>query len=175
MSVSQTNLLRENPSAVSGTVTGEKRREERLPVHIPVEITGTDRAGHLLNEQTFVKDVTEHGCRFDTRTRLQCGDIITVKPIEAGIKILTLSSPRCLRLYGPRTTGQAARWAPESFRVKRLQPRNFRRPIAFLGAPRNSQSRIVKHRASPALGISAMLLPSARLTNLALLRVRPAL
>jgi len=88
------NLLRENPGAVSGSVTGEKRREERVSVNIPVEITGIDRSGHLLNEQTLVKDVTEHGCRFDTRARLQCGDIVTVKPLEPGIKILTHEQPQ---------------------------------------------------------------------------------
>jgi hypothetical protein len=80
--VSQKNLFRENTGAASGTVTGEKRREERLSVNIPVEITGIDRAGLSLNEQTFVEDVTEHGCRFGARTRLQCGDIVTVKPLE---------------------------------------------------------------------------------------------
>ena len=79
---------------MSGTVTGEKRREERLSVKIAVEITGIDRAGHPLNEQTFVEDVTEHGCRFGARTRLQCGDIVTVKPLEPGMKILKREQPQ---------------------------------------------------------------------------------
>jgi hypothetical protein len=92
--VSQKNLFRENTGAVSGTVTGEKRREERLSVNIPVEITGIDRAGLSLNEQTFVEDVTEHGCRFGARTRLQCGDIVTVKPLEPGMKILKHEQPQ---------------------------------------------------------------------------------
>ena len=92
--MSQTNLSRKNPAAVSGKVTGEKRREERLSVNIPVEITGIDRVGHLLNEQTFVEDVTEHGCRFGARTRLQCGDIVTVKPLEPGMKILKHEQPQ---------------------------------------------------------------------------------
>ena len=92
--MSQTNLFRRNPGAVSGTATGEKRREERLSVKIAVEITGIDRAGHPVNEQTFVEDVTEHGCRFGARTRLQCGDIVTVKPLEPGMKILKHERPQ---------------------------------------------------------------------------------
>ena len=92
--MSQTNLLRENPGALSGTFKGEKRREERLSVKIAVELTGIDRAGHPLNEQTFVEDVTEHGCRFGARTRLQCGDIVTVKPLEPGMKILKHEQPQ---------------------------------------------------------------------------------
>jgi hypothetical protein len=79
---------------VSGTVTGEKRREERLSVKIAVEITGIGRAGHPHKEQTFVEDVTGHGCRFGARTRLQCGDIVTVKPLEPGMKILKHEQPQ---------------------------------------------------------------------------------
>lgn len=92
--MSQKNLFRENPGAASGTFTGEKRGEARLPVNIPVEVTGIDRAGHSLKGQTFVEDVTEQGCRFGARTRLQCGDIVMVKPLAPGMKILKHEQPQ---------------------------------------------------------------------------------
>jgi len=41
-----------------------------------------------------VEDVTEQGCRFGARTRLQCGDIVTVKPLEPGMKILKHEQPQ---------------------------------------------------------------------------------
>ena len=70
-------------------ITGERRREERIPVNdIPVEITGTDRAGQHFNEQAFVKDVTDLGCCFDTRAQLRFGDIVAVKPLEPSEKVL---------------------------------------------------------------------------------------
>ena len=70
-------------------ITGERRREERIPVNdIPVEITGTDRAGQHFNEQALVKDVNDLGCRFDTRAQLRCGDIVAVKPLEPNEKVL---------------------------------------------------------------------------------------
>lgn len=56
---------------------------------MPVEIMGIDRAGHLFSDRGFVKDVTDVGCRFDTRTQLQCGDIVAVKPLEPGEKVMT--------------------------------------------------------------------------------------
>jgi hypothetical protein len=70
-------------------INGERRREERIPVNdIPVEITGTDRAGDHFSERAFVKDVTDLSCRFDTRAQLRCGDIVAVKPLEPGEKVL---------------------------------------------------------------------------------------
>src|ERR1700730_5608455 len=67
----------------------ERRREERVSVNIPAEVTGIDRAGRLFSEQTFVKDVTDSGCHFETRAQLQCGDIVSVKPLEPAEKIMT--------------------------------------------------------------------------------------
>ena len=87
--MSQTNLLQENQDAQPVAVYGRKRREDRLPVSIPVEITGIDRVGHLFTERTLVEDVTEIGCRFNTRTQMQCGEIVAVKPLEPGKKSMT--------------------------------------------------------------------------------------
>jgi hypothetical protein len=75
---------------LSEAVNGERRREVRVLVNdIPAEVMGIDRAGHLFNERAFVKDVTDLGCRFDTRAQLRCGDIVAVKPLEPGEKVLT--------------------------------------------------------------------------------------
>jgi len=97
--LSHKNSLRElkelnelNEEKISGlpeVYSGERRREERIPVNdIPVEITGTDRAGQHFNEQALVKDVNDLGCRFDTRAQLRCGDIVAVKPLEPNEKVL---------------------------------------------------------------------------------------
>ena len=97
--LSHKNSLRElkelnelNEEKISGlpeVFNGERRREERIPVNdIPVEITGTDRAGQHFNEQALVKDVNDLGCRFDTRAQLRCGDIVAVKPLEPNEKVL---------------------------------------------------------------------------------------
>ena len=84
-------LNEEKISGLPEVYSGERRREERIPVNdIPVEITGTDRAGQHFNEQALVKDVNDLGCRFDTRAQLRCGDIVAVKPLEPGEKALAV-------------------------------------------------------------------------------------
>jgi hypothetical protein len=87
--VSETNLLHENQAPQAVAVHDNRRREERLSVSIPVEITGIDRVGHLFTERTLVEDVTEIGCRFNTRTQMLCGEIVAVKPLEPGKKSMT--------------------------------------------------------------------------------------
>jgi hypothetical protein len=87
--VSQANLMHENQDEKPAAVYDRKRREDRLSVSIPVEITGIDRVGHLFTERTLVENVTEVGCRFNTQTQLQCGEIVAVKPLEPGEKSMT--------------------------------------------------------------------------------------
>jgi hypothetical protein len=36
----------------------------------------------------LVKDVTDRGCCFETVAQLNCGDIVSVKPLEPGKKVL---------------------------------------------------------------------------------------
>lgn len=88
------DLLRENMEVISDIITGEQRMQDRLSADISVEITGFDHAGHLFSECTIVKDVTDIGCRFDTRAQLQCGDIVLVKPLEPREKISAPGQPQ---------------------------------------------------------------------------------
>jgi len=84
------NWDQENISGLCEVVNCERRREERTSVDdIPVQITGTDRAGNSFSERAFVKDVTDRGCCFETGVQLNCGDIISVKPLEPGRKVLS--------------------------------------------------------------------------------------
>jgi len=61
-------------------MSNKRRGEKRVSTDDPAEISGVDRAGQPFHERIFVSDVSASGCRFDTRIRLQCGDIVTVKP-----------------------------------------------------------------------------------------------
>ena len=87
--MSQTNSMHKKQDAQPVAVYDHKRREDRLVVSIPVEITGIDRVGHLFTERTLVENVTEIGCRFNTQKQLQCGEIVAVKPLEPGKKSMT--------------------------------------------------------------------------------------
>ena len=86
--MNQTNLFHENLDVQSVAIYNKQRREDRLPVNTSVEITGIDPAGQPFTEKTTVEDVTEIGCRFSTRTQLQCGDIVAIKALEPGERAL---------------------------------------------------------------------------------------
>jgi hypothetical protein len=84
--VSDTNVL--DPVSSFNAVAAERRREERLRVNIPGEITGVDRRGRLFVGRVTVQDVNEHGCRFESLLELECGDIVAIKPMVPGEKCL---------------------------------------------------------------------------------------
>jgi|SRR5579872_2722636 len=89
----QENLVEEVKEETTGLpdlVNSERRSEERISMSdIPVEISGTDRTGHFFSERAFLKDVSDLGCRFEMRTQLSCGNIISVKPVVPSEKFMT--------------------------------------------------------------------------------------
>ncbi|MCU1341709.1 MAG: hypothetical protein JWN92_1132 [Candidatus Acidoferrum typicum] len=108
----------------------QRRREDPIAVNIPAEITGIDRSGRLFSEQTFVKDVTDIGCHFETRTRLQCGDIAAVKPLEPGEKIMTNEQYQFFEVmwaanHGSRCTVGTRRLQGEKLANAKFPPPNY--------------------------------------------------
>lgn len=126
--MSETNLLHENPDKPSTVVNGERRREDRLSVNITVEITGIDRAGHLFHERTFVENVTDVGCRFDARTQLQCGDIVAVKPLEPGEKIMAYEQPQLFEVMWAARRGTSCTVGTRKLQGEKLATVKFPPP-----------------------------------------------
>lgn len=88
--MSQTSLVLENLDKQSELINSERRQEVRQIVNdLPIEITGIDSRGHLFTERALVRDVTERGCRFDIRIPVRCGDILVLKPLLPGEKVLS--------------------------------------------------------------------------------------
>ena len=82
-------LARGHPRrAACGAHKGKGRKKASFLFDLAGEMKRID-PGHLFSDRGFVKDVTDVGCRFDTRTQLQCGDIVAVKPLEPGEKVMT--------------------------------------------------------------------------------------
>jgi hypothetical protein len=61
----------------------EKRKERRLAVDVPVEITRYDPEGNRFTERTKIEDITKMGCRFRVEAQFQRGDIVSVRPLAA--------------------------------------------------------------------------------------------
>jgi PilZ domain-containing protein len=60
-------------SASASTPALERRRERRIPVHLPIVVRGKDRAGFPFEERTSCENVCRGGAAFATRYPLDLG------------------------------------------------------------------------------------------------------
>jgi hypothetical protein len=58
--------------------TPERRRERRVPVHLPILVRGTDRAGEKFEERTSSVNLCRGGAAFSTRYVLALGDRLQI-------------------------------------------------------------------------------------------------
>jgi hypothetical protein len=78
--------------------SGNRRRERRISIDLPVNITRFDSEGNILNERTRIEDVTSVGCRFRTQAEFQRGDIVSIRPIVAGEKSQADDQPQLFEI-----------------------------------------------------------------------------
>jgi PilZ domain len=57
----------------------ERRRDPRIVVNAPVEITTSNHKDCQITEKTFIEDVSDMGCRFKMRGPVRKGDMISVR------------------------------------------------------------------------------------------------
>jgi hypothetical protein len=67
----------------------ERRRDARIVVNVPVEITKIDETGHEITERTFVEDVSDFGCRFSIRETVKKGDTVAIRLLAQDGKSLS--------------------------------------------------------------------------------------
>jgi hypothetical protein len=56
----------------------DRRRECRVPVHLPMLLRGTDRNGKWFEESTVVENLSSGGAAFSTLSALEKGSMIYV-------------------------------------------------------------------------------------------------
>jgi hypothetical protein len=71
-------------STVNGEELGieankDRRREARIPLAIPIEVTGFDIDGKFFCEATKTVDISESGCSFSLKRAMERGGIVAVK------------------------------------------------------------------------------------------------
>lgn len=57
----------------------DRRREQRLSLCFPIEVSGLDRQREFFSEKTSTDDISEHGCRFRIRRELLQNALVTVR------------------------------------------------------------------------------------------------
>src|SRR5271169_4101153 len=65
-------------AASASTPALERRRERRVPVHLPMLVRGTDRAGELFEERTSSVNLCRGGAAFATRYALDLGSRLEI-------------------------------------------------------------------------------------------------
>ncbi|HYL62710.1 MAG TPA: PilZ domain-containing protein [Candidatus Methylomirabilis sp.] len=66
-------------AASASTPALERRRERRVPVHLPIVVRGTDRAGMSFEERTSSENLCRGGAAFATRHSLLLGSRVEIK------------------------------------------------------------------------------------------------
>ena len=56
-----------------------RRREPRLPLTFPIEVSGLDRAGHFFTEQSSCSDVGEASCAFRLRADMEEDAVVAIR------------------------------------------------------------------------------------------------
>ena len=60
------------------TPAPERRRERRVPVHLPIVVRGTDRSGVLFEEHTSSENLCRGGAAFATRYAVELGSRLEI-------------------------------------------------------------------------------------------------
>ena len=94
----------------------EQRKEQRISVDLPVEITWYDPKGNMFTELTRIQDISKMGCRFKLRVELERGDIVSVMPLgPSGTRM----EDEQLQLYEIRWTARdGTGWTTGSFKLE---------------------------------------------------------
>lgn len=57
----------------------DRRREARIPLTIAIEVTGFDAQGKFFSDAAKTVDVSERGCSFRLKRRVERGGIVAIK------------------------------------------------------------------------------------------------
>jgi hypothetical protein len=69
-------------------VVDRRRAERRILANVPIELTQVDAEGHPVKEKTFIEDVSDFGCRFSTRRKIQQGETVAVRILGSHGEVL---------------------------------------------------------------------------------------
>ena len=75
MSMTATSFWQE----VSNEAHADRRRQKRIAIAFPISISGIDESGHFFSEATSTWDISERGCRFRIRRRVEVGEVVAIR------------------------------------------------------------------------------------------------
>jgi hypothetical protein len=59
----------------------ERRADERLKLHSPIEAAGVDASGEQFHERARLENVSGAGCHFSLRHVIELGSVVAIRPL----------------------------------------------------------------------------------------------
>ena len=109
----------------------DRRREARIPLAIPVEVTGFDIHGKFFCEATKTVDISESGCSFSLKRDLERGGIVAIK---VTIKERKKNPERPFLYQIARSTAENGHWIVGA---AKLQPES----VWFIAFPKTGEKQ----------------------------------
>ncbi len=106
----------------------DRRREARIPLTIPIEVTGFDVDGKFFCEPTKTVDISESGCSFPLKLCLERGGIIAIKVLAKQLNKKTEQRP--FLYQSARATPEGDHWI---IGAAKLQPES----VWFVAFPKS--------------------------------------
>jgi len=97
----------------------DRRRESRIALSIPIEVTGFDTTGKFFVESTETTDISESGCGFALQHNLERGGIVAIKAATNGAQ---QHRRRPLLYQVARSTPESSHWI---IGAAKLQPESI--------------------------------------------------
>ena len=76
----------------------ERRREPRVPLSLPIGVSGFDRNGRFFTERTSTFDVSNLGCKFLLHVEMGKDSVVAIRVTRRGNGLETDSPPVLFRL-----------------------------------------------------------------------------
>lgn len=110
----------------------DRRREARIPLAIPIEVTGFDSHGKFFCEATKTVDISESGCSFSLRRDVERGGIVAIKVTIKERKKKTEQRPFLYQIA--RSTPEDSHWIVGA---AKLQPES----VWFIAFPKTGEQQ----------------------------------
>lgn len=108
----------------------DRRREARIPLAIPIEVTGFDIDGKFFCDATKTVDISESGCSFSLKRGMERGGIVAVKVTAKNRKTKIEQRPFLYQIA--RSTAEDGHWI---IGAAKLQPES----VWFIAFPKTDE------------------------------------
>ncbi len=124
-----------NWEELSVEASRDRRREKRIPLVFPIEVSGFDRYGRFFSERTVTADVSESGCRFPLKTEVERGAVVAIKLVSRHTNRTQPDRPLLFKVArvveeSKGWTLGAAKLQPESLWCIAFPPHKQQTPVA---------------------------------------------